>query len=62
MALIEKEEKIEKSDLRIKIPNPVKGEVDAYCQWAGIDDVGYFFAEAARLVFSKDKDWQKNRG
>lgn len=61
MALIGKEEKIEKLDLKIKILSNVKDEAEAYCRWAGIDDISYFFAEAARIVFSKDKDWQKYR-
>ena len=59
MALIGKEERNQKSELRVKIPGDVKETVEAYCQWADIKDIGHFFAEAAKLVFAKDKEWQK---
>lgn len=61
MPLIGQEMKFEKSDLRIKIPSLVKEEANAYCRWANIDDMGYFFAEAAKKIFARDKEWQKLR-
>lgn len=60
MALISKEQKIEKIDLRIKINQNVKSEIDSYCHWAGIEDLNHFFSEAAKVVLSKDKDWVKH--
>lgn len=59
MALISKESKNQKSEVRVKIPGDVKEAIEAYCQWADIKDIGHFFAEAAKLVFAKDREWQK---
>ena len=58
MALIAKEIKIEKIDLRIKIDQNIKTEIESYCSWAGIEDLNHFFSEAAKVVLSKDKDWR----
>ncbi len=60
MALISKEQKIEKIHLRIKMDQKIKTKVDAYCHWAGIEDLNHFFSEAAKVVLSKDKDWVKH--
>ena len=49
----------EKESLRIKVNTETKSKVEKYCKWAGINDVGHFFSEAAEFVFSRDKDWQK---
>ncbi len=61
MALIKKEQSVSKHDLRFKVPTDVKIEIDAYCKWAGIEDIGYFFSESAKMIFTRDKDWQKAR-
>jgi len=58
MAIIQSEIRIEKEDLRIRIPSDLKQEIEQYCEWASIKDVGHFFAEAAAFVFKKDRDWQ----
>ena len=58
MAIIQSEIRIEKEDLRIRIPSDLKQEVEQYCEWASIKDVGHFFAEAAVFVFKKDRGWQ----
>jgi hypothetical protein len=59
MALISKEPKEQKSDVRIKIPASIKENVEAYCRWAEIQDLSHFFTEAAKMIFARDKDWQK---
>lgn len=59
MALIEKKQKTEKADVRIKINQSIKNEVEAYCSWAGIEGLNHFFSEAAKVVLSKDKDWRQ---
>ena len=35
-----------------------KEKINEYCQWANIEDVGFFLEEAALFVFSKDKEWK----
>lgn len=57
MALISKQEKNDSENMKILISHQVKEEVMAYCQWATIEDFSYFFNEAAKIVFAKDKDW-----
>lgn len=59
MALISKEQKIEKIDIRIKMDQNLKKNIDGYCNWAGIEDMNHFFAEAAKVILSKDKDWRQ---
>ena len=61
MALIAKEQKIERTDLRIKIDQNIKTEIDSYCSWVGIEDLNHFFSEAAKIVLSKDKDWYQHK-
>lgn len=61
MVLIAKEQKIEKIDLRIKINQTLKKEIDGYCSWAGIEDMNHFFSEAAKIVLTKDKDWRQHK-
>jgi hypothetical protein len=58
MALIAKEQKIERTDLRIKIDQKLKTDIDAYCSWAGIEDLNHFISEAVKIVLAKDKDWK----
>ncbi|MBX9703223.1 MAG: hypothetical protein K2X39_03630 [Silvanigrellaceae bacterium] len=60
MALIRQNSK-SKEKLKIEISPEVISEIEAYCAWAQIDDVSYFFEEAAHLVFSKDKEWKKKK-
>ena len=44
MALISKQEKNEKHNVKILINHQVQEEVMAYCQWATIEDLSYFFS------------------
>lgn len=60
MALIAKEIKIEKTDIRIRIDQSIKTEIDAYCNWVGIEDINHFASEAFKFILTKDKDWQKH--
>jgi glutaredoxin-related protein len=43
MALISKQEKNESENVKILISHQVKEEIMAYCQWATIEDLSYFF-------------------
>ena len=58
MALIPKEKKIEKIDVRIKMDQNLKKKIEGYCNWAGIEDMNHFFSEAAKVVLAKDKEWR----
>ncbi len=58
MSLITKEQKVEKTDFKIRMSQNVITEIDAYCNWAGIEDRNHFFSEAAKIVLAKDKEWR----
>lgn len=61
MALIAKEQKIEKTNIRIKMDQNLNKEIEGYCSWAGIEDINHFFSEAAKIILSKDKDWCQHK-
>ena len=58
MAIINGRHFSKKAKLKVNINPEILGEIEQYCQWAGIEDLGYFVEEAASFVFSKDKDWK----
>lgn len=33
-------------------------KIESYCEFVGIDDMSYFFEEATKFIFSKDKKWK----
>lgn len=37
-------------------------EIEAYCKWANIDNMGLFIETIAGVVFDKDKDWKAFQG
>lgn len=43
--------------LKAKLNPLVLEQIEHYCQWAGIYDLGYFVEKAANELFLKDKDW-----
>ena len=59
MSLIKPEAKINKTELKVKLPNDIKDAMKRYCDWAQIDDVGHLVAESVKYIFSRDKEWQK---
>ena len=58
MAIINGNRCVTKEKIKAVISADVAAKITAYCQWANIDDIGFFIEEAACFVFSKDKDWQ----
>lgn len=49
-----------KSKLKAAIDSEIMKEMEAYCAWAKIDDVGFFIEEAVSFVFAKDRDWKQH--
>jgi hypothetical protein len=61
MALIKNRPPQTKTKLNGKeISTFVFNEIEQYCDWAGVKDIGVFIEEAALLVFKSDKDWKKH--
>ena len=59
MPLISAPENEQKELLGIEIPLTTLGQVYEYCKWAKIEDLGYFFSEAALIVLKRDRAWVK---
>ncbi len=47
-----------KIPLSINLSKDIKEEVERYCKWAKIQDLGFFLGEAAKRFFARDKEWQ----
>lgn len=58
MAIINGTRFSKKEKLKVNINSEIIAKIEQYCQWAGIEDLGYFIEEAASFVFSKDRDWK----
>lgn len=58
MALISKARFNQKEKVKVEINSEVLQKIEAYCKWSQIDDLSFFFEEAACYVFAKDKEWK----
>lgn len=58
MPLIENPNSEPLESVNFKMVKSLKDEIKQYCKWAGIKEK-YFFAEAARFVLKKDKEWKE---
>lgn len=47
-----------KKPMVAKIDSELLVQIDEYCQWAGIYDLGYFIEKAADYIFLKDEEWK----
>ena len=61
MALIAAKKIKDKEKIKLEIDKDIYSEIQKYCSWAGINEIDYFFEEAAQLIFSKDKDWKNHQ-
>ena len=48
-----------KSSLKAKVKPEVLEQIEKYCQWAGIYDIGYFIEKAAEKFFLQDDEWRQ---
>lgn len=60
MAIINANKANKKEKIKVEISNETLKNIHAYCDWASIDNIGFFIEEAANFVFSKDSDWKKH--
>jgi hypothetical protein len=50
-----------KEKIKADINSETYEKITAYCDWANIDDIGFFIEEAASFIFAKDKDWKQHQ-
>lgn len=58
MAIINGTRATKKEKIKAIVSSDVVQQINDYCQWANIDDIGFFIEEAACFIFAKDKDWK----
>lgn len=50
-----------KEKIKAEISSETLDKINRYCEWANIDNIGYFIEEAASFVFAKDRDWKQHK-
>ena len=58
MAIISGTRATKKEKIKAIVSSDVVQQMNDYCQWANIDDIGFFIEEAACFIFAKDKEWK----
>lgn len=61
MAIISGDQLKPKKKLKVDISKNTLDQIQKYCEWASIQDLGFFIEEASMFVFSKDKEWKKKQ-
>ncbi len=61
MAIINGKKFSKKEKVKAQISTETMIKINEYCQWANIDDLGFFIEEAAGFIFSKDRDWKDHQ-
>ncbi|KTC94913.1 hypothetical protein [Legionella feeleii] len=61
MPLINNKISQRKEKIKVEINSDTLAQINAYCQWASIDDIGFFIEEAAHFIFAKDKDFKAHQ-
>lgn len=59
MPLIAYRDRKKKVPFKIEIVEEIHKQMQKYCEWAGIEEPGFFIEEAAKYIFSQDKLWAK---
>ena len=57
MPMIKNKNTMDVSSIKAKVNPVVLEQIEDYCQWAGIYDLGYFIEKAASDLFAKDPEW-----
>lgn len=59
MAIIKYKTNQPKTIIKAKIDQTILAQMEQYCEWSGIFDLGYFIEQAALYVFRKDMEWKE---
>lgn len=57
MPIIKSKKGKDHSTIKVKVNPEALARMEAYCQWAGIYDYGYFFEKAANELVSQDQEF-----
>ena len=60
MPIIKSDKSKKTEKVKFIVDSSLLSEINDYCKWAKVDDIGVFFAQAAEFVLKKDKDWKKH--
>ncbi len=58
MAIIKSTRLSKKEKIKVEINSDVMTTINQYCEWANIEDIGFFIEEAACFIFAKDREWK----
>lgn len=61
MAIINGSRSAKREKIKAEIGIDILKQIEQYCAWAKIDDLGFFIEEAAHFVFAKDKEWKQHK-
>ena len=61
MAIITGNRSTKKEKIKVEISADILKQIQQYCSWAKINDIGFFIEEAAYFVFAKDKEWKQHQ-
>ena len=61
MTIIKSNKIVDKRSISALIDSEVLQEIKAYCEWAGIYDLGFFIEDVSSYIFAKDKEWQEKQ-
>ena len=61
MAIINGNRCVAKEKIKAVVSSEVVSTIQEYCNWANIEDIGFFIEEAASFIFSKDKEWKDHK-
>ena len=61
MAIINGNRFTKKEKIKAIVNTEILAKMEEYCEWAQIEDLGYFIEEAAHFVMTKDRDWKDHQ-
>ncbi len=59
MPMIKQEETKKSEKIKFLITPSLLAEIEKYCKWASVEDIGVFFEQAAEIVLKTDKEWKR---
>jgi len=60
MPIIKAAKTTETEKIKFNINSGLAREIEKYCEWVVVKDVGVFFEQAAEFVLNKDKEWKRH--
>jgi hypothetical protein len=59
MPMIKQKQTVDTSSIKAKVSPVVLEQIENYCHWAGIYDLGYFIEKAATSLITRDEEWNR---